>query len=221
MDGVHDLGGQQNHGRMAVREDSADFHHDWEVRMFGIVRALARPRDWNVDKFRFTRELLPPTEYLGRSYFDQWYASYAAMLLGSGLVTVEELATGHSARPAPASLKPMGRRDVERLRNVSVRFDRSYAGQHRFQSGMRVRAKLTGSPGHSRLPRYVRGHVGIVRSFNGAHVVPDENAKGHEVAEPLYTVAFALADLFPERSGSGDKVHLDLWERYLESVEPA
>src|SRR4051794_7008098 len=64
---------------------------------------LRAPRDWNVDKFRFTREQLPPVEYLTRPYFDQWYRCYAAMLLGSGLVTVEELASGRSVRkPAPS-----------------------------------------------------------------------------------------------------------------------
>jgi nitrile hydratase subunit beta len=108
--------------------------------------------------------------------------------------------------------------DVARLRNVSTRFDRPYEGAARFGAGQRVRARLSGSAGHTRLPRYVRGHAGVVRSLNGAHVVPDESAEGREVAEPLYTVSFMLADLFPERSGSADRVSLDLWERYLEPV---
>jgi nitrile hydratase beta subunit len=216
MDGVHDLGGQQNHGPIAVRDDDAPFHDDWEWRMWAIARAIARPPDWNVDKFRFTRELLQPVEYLARSYFDQWYTAYAAMLLGSGLATVEELSTGASAERAPASLTPMSVADVSKLRNVSMRFDRAYVDAPRFGVGQRVRARLSGSLGHTRLPRYVRGHAGIVRSLNGAHVVPDESAEGREAAEPLYTVSFMLADLFLERSGSADKVSLDLWERYLE-----
>jgi nitrile hydratase len=140
------------------------------------------------------------------------------MLVGSGLVTMEELAAGRSAERAPASLKPMSVADVARLRNVSTRFDRPYEGAARFGAGQRVRARLSGSAGHTRLPRYVRGHAGVVRSLNGAHVVPDESAEGREVAEPLYTVSFMLADLFPERSGSADRVSLDLWERYLEPV---
>ena len=106
--------------------------------------------------------------------------------------------------------------DVAKLGNVSMRFDRPYNGDPRFSVGQRVRARLAASPGHTRVPRYVRGHAGIVRTLNGAHVVPDESAEGREVAEPLYTVTFMLADLFPERSGSSDRVSLDLWERYLE-----
>lgn len=220
MDGIHDLGGAQGYGRIAVSHVEQPFHEDWEARMCGIVRAIARPQHWNVDKFRFTREQLPPVEYLTRPYFDQWYSSYAAMLLGSGLVAVEELATGTSAQPVTASLKPMTAGDVPRLRNGTTRFDGPYAGPLRFTAGDRVRAALTAPSGHTRLPRYVRGHAGVIRSINGAHVVPDESAKGHRVFEPLYTVTFALAELFPERAGSRDKVHLDLWERYLDHVGP-
>jgi nitrile hydratase len=219
MDGVHDLGGQQGHGRIAEHGDDAPLLEPWEWRMFAIARAIARPPHWTIDKFRFTREQLPPAEYLTRSYFDQWYRAYAAMLLGSGLVTVPELASGKSAGPAPDAPKPMSAADVAKLKSVSFRYDRSYGKSPRFDVGGRVRATLTGAPGHTRLPRYVRGHVGLVRAFRGAHVVPDESAEGREIAEPLYTVAFRLADLFPERSGSNDRVCVDLWERYLEPAE--
>jgi Nitrile hydratase beta subunit len=44
--------------------------------------------------------------------------------------------------------------------------------------------------------------------------------QGRSIAEPLYTVAFGVAELFSERADSADKVHLDLWERYLERIEP-
>jgi hypothetical protein len=85
------------------------------------VRSAPRPTrflsghceaDWNADKFRFTREQLPPVEYLTRPYFDHWYRTYAAMLLGSGLVTAEELATGRSTQSLPTFPKPMSAADV-------------------------------------------------------------------------------------------------------------
>src|SRR5271166_1997977 len=100
----------------------------WEARLVGIFRAITRPReaDWNADKFRFTREQLPPVEYLTRPYFDQWYASYAAMLLGSGLVTAQELAAGTSAGNPSVALKPMSAADVAKMKKVSLRFDRPY-----------------------------------------------------------------------------------------------
>ena len=142
------------------------------------------------------------------------------MLLGSGLVTAEELTTGRSTQSVPTFLKPMSAADVTTARNVTERYDRPYAGEPRFAAGDRVRAVLRVRPGHTRLPRYVRGHVGIVVAVHGAHVVPDENAQGRSIAEPLYTVGFALAELFFERGDSADKIHLDLWERYLERIEP-
>src|SRR5215831_16110602 len=223
MDGIHDVGGEQGFGRVEPTAQEPPFEQDWEGRLVGIFRAIARPReaDWNADKFRFTREQLPPVEYLTRPYFDQWYRTYAAMLLGSGLVTVDELATGRSTQSGPApGKKVMSAADVETARKNTPRFDRDYAGVPRFAVDDHVRAALTAQPGHTRLPRYVRGHVGVVVGVHGAHVVPDENAQGRSIAEPLYTIAFALAELFSERADSADKVHLDLWERYLERIEP-
>ena len=123
MDGVHDLGGQQNHGAIAVHDDDAPFHDDWEWRMWAIARAIARPRDWNVDKFRFTRELLQPTKYLERSYFDQWYTAYAAMLLGSGLATARGAIDRkkHGASPRVAQTDERGRRRQARQRIDALR----------------------------------------------------------------------------------------------------
>jgi nitrile hydratase beta subunit len=220
MDGIHDVGGEQGFGRVKPTADEPPFAHEWEGRMLGIVRAISRPPDWNVDKFRFTREQLPPVEYLTRPYFDQWYRSYAAMLVASGLVTAEELASGRSTHTVTGHRAPMTATDVASLRKMAAKFDRPYAGQPLFAVGDHVRASLSAHPGHTRLPRYVRGHVGVIVALHGAHIVPDENAQGRSIAEPLYTIAFALHELFPEQTGSGDKVHLDLWERYLEPIEP-
>ena len=222
MDGIHDVGGEHGFGRVEPTAEEPPFKQEWEARLVGIIRAIARPREaeWNADKFRFTREQLPPVEYLTRPYFDQWYRTYAAMLLGSGLVTAEKLATGRSTQSVPIFPTPMSAADVTTASKATERFDRPYAGVPRFAAGDRVRAVLRVQPGHTRLPRYVRGHVGMVVAVHGAHVVPDENAQGRSIAEPLYAVAFALAELFSERADSADKVHLDLWERYLERIEP-
>ena len=223
MDGIHDVGGKQGFGRVKHTTDGLPFEYDWEARMFGIFLAVTRSSFWslvgNIDKFRFTREQLPPVEYLSRPYFDQWYRSLAAMFLGSGLVTANELATGRSAQTGPPLGKPMSAGDVAAARNKIARFDREYRDAPRFAVGDRARASLIGKPGHTRLPQYVRGHFGVVVQFHGAHVVPDENAQGRPVAEPLYTVAFELAELFTEQRGSRDTVHLDLWERYLEPIK--
>ncbi|MGW7521911.1 SH3-like domain-containing protein [Streptomyces sp. NPDC054783] len=42
-----------------------------------------------------------------------------------------------------------------------------------FDVGERVRARNVSVPGHTRLPRYVRGHSGVVEIIQPAHVLPD------------------------------------------------
>ena len=88
MDGVHDLGGKLGFGPIEVADEGSPFHGAWEGRMMGIARAISRPPDWNIDKFRHSRELEAPVLYLTRPYYDQWYKAYACMLVGSGVVTL-------------------------------------------------------------------------------------------------------------------------------------
>jgi nitrile hydratase len=85
-----------------------------------------------------------------------------------------------------------------------------------FMAGDSVRAKSHGVSGHTRLPGYVRGRRGRIEAFHGAHVFPDANAHGEKRAEPLYTVGFNAAELWPETEGRRDRVFLNLWESYLE-----
>ena len=53
---------------------------------------------FSIDLFRHVRECIDPTEYLSRGYYDQWLLAYAVMMVDGGAVTVEELATGKSAK---------------------------------------------------------------------------------------------------------------------------
>lgn len=216
MDGIHDLGGRQGFGRIDTDEPEEPFHAAWEARLYGIVRAMSRPRDWTIDKFRYTREQIAPVDYLTRPYYDQWMQTYAAMLVDSGLATVKEIASGRSeSGPAPVR-PPMSAAAVRDQLHRLVRFDRPYDREPRFRVGDSVRARRNGAAGHTRLPGYVRGHVGRITHYRGAHVLPDASALGIERAEPLYTVAFAAGELWPDAENARDRVHVDLWESYLE-----
>jgi nitrile hydratase len=90
-----------------------------------------------------------------------------------------------------------------------------------FQPGDHVRARLPARNahvpgGHTRLPAYLAGHTGRVVLSHGAHVLPDSNAHGlGEAPEPLYTVAFAAADLWGDAVNPADDVTADLWQSYL------
>jgi nitrile hydratase len=83
--------------------------------------------------------------------------------------------------------------------------------------GTRVRARASDPGHHTRLPRYVRGHVGEVVECTGTWPVPDDRARGIAPArvEPVYTVRFPAAELW----GEGDHtVTVELWACYLEEA---
>jgi nitrile hydratase len=83
----------------------------------------------------------------------------------------------------------------------------------RFAAGSTVRARSTDPDGHTRLPRYVRGHTGEVIAVRGDWALPDLVVRGVRRPEPVYAVRFAAAELW---GGGSHSVTLDLWESYLE-----
>ena len=215
MDGIHDLGGRQGFGHVETDEEEVAFHSDWEARAFAIVRAMSRAPDWTLDKFRFTREQIDPADYLTRPYYDQWTQCYAALMVGSGLASVEELASGQ-VQGKPAGLgAPHGPESVAAGKTKAAPFDRPYSDNFAFAAGETVIAKTFAHGGHTRLPAYARGRGGVVTHVRGAFVFPDDSAAGVERAEPLYTVAFKASELWPGE-GATHLVNLDLWESYLD-----
>jgi hypothetical protein len=87
----------------------------------------------------------------------------------------------------------------------------------RFAAGDRVRTRTVDADGHTRLPRYARGAVGVVVEPAGLHPLADDRARGVAgEAQAVYHVRFAAADLF----GAGDHtVTVELWEDYLLPLE--
>lgn len=82
-----------------------------------------------------------------------------------------------------------------------------------FHAGDRVHIRTEDPPGHTRVPRYVRGATGTIVELQGLYPLADERARGRSAPpQPVYTVRFAARDLW----GSGDHtVTVDLWESYL------
>jgi nitrile hydratase len=116
MDGIHDLGGRQGFGAIDVDEPEEPFHEPWEGRVRGMVNAMSKAADWNIDWFRHCRELIDPVDYLSRPYFDQWLQTYAAMLVNSGIATVDEIASGHPTTQPPNLRPPMTSADVQKAK---------------------------------------------------------------------------------------------------------
>ena len=94
-----------------------------------------------------------------------------------GLVGSDELAAGHALHPA----KPVKR--VLTAANAPTTlsrgsFDRPPPAPAQFKPGDRVRTRNINPTGHTRLPRYARGHSGVVECVRGCHVFPDAVANG-------------------------------------------
>jgi len=217
MDGIHDLGGRQGFGRVNWEDDDGDapFHEGWEARLWSMAVQLfaqwrGTPEMWTLDWFRHVRERLDPVDYLTRPYFDQWAQCLFAILIDNGTVTLQEV-LGEKGKAAAI---PEGQGAKAPAAGPASDGPAAPA----FQIGNPVRtASLIGSD-HTRLPGYVRGRIGRIHSSHGPHIFADASARGDIRREPLYTVAFAAAELWPEAAGRRDVIYVDVWESYLETA---
>jgi nitrile hydratase len=94
----------------------------------------------------------------------------------------------------------------------------------RFSIGDPVRVKLDDPGHHTRAPRYVRGHRGVVVEYQGDYPLPDTVVltKGaSQLRRPLYGVRFSAHELWGSGHMSTEgpfEVMVDLWEPYLEPL---
>jgi nitrile hydratase subunit beta len=152
--------------------------------------------------------------------YENWLVGLEKLLVETGLVTAEELATGK----ATGSTDEVTRQRVLKAEHVATVLAKGTPvtmasdTAPRFQPGDRVRAINRHPLGHTREPRYVRGHIGVIHAYHGAHVFPDRNAAGSKEGQHLYSVRFEASALWGENASAGSAVYVDLWEDYLESV---
>jgi nitrile hydratase len=98
-------------------------------------------------------------------------------------------------------------------------FERPPPAPAKFKPGDRVRTRNINPPGHTRLPRYARGHAGAIEHIRGCHVFPDAVAAGKgEDPQWLYTVVFDARELWGEFADPALKVSIEAWEPYLEAI---
>jgi nitrile hydratase subunit beta len=218
MNGVHDMGGMHGFGKVEPEPNEPVFHAPWEGRVLAMQRAMSYTGAWNIDMSRAAQETLPAQVYLGVSYYKRWALGMEQNLLAKGLVQADELAAGHALHPAKAVRRTMSASDVSAALTRG-KYGREPHAPARFTIGARVRAKNINPPSHTRLPRYVRGHVGVVERIHGCHVFPDSVAIGAgENPQWLYTVVFAGPDLWGDGSDPTVKVSVEAFEPYLEAV---
>lgn len=219
MNGVHDMGGMHGMGPVTAEADEPVFHEPWEARVFALNRATGALEKWNIDTGRHARERIPPADYLRMSYYEKWLTGLVMLLEESGLVSPAELENG---RPAPGAVRatpPLTAEQVGPMLAQGRWFERPVNTPPRFGVGRTVRARKINPTGHTRLPRYARGNVGVVDRIHGAHVFPDSNAHFRgESPQHLYSVRFSARELWGETAAARDAVYIDLWEDYLDPV---
>jgi nitrile hydratase beta subunit len=219
VNGVHDVGGLHGFGPVRPEPDEPVFHHEWERRIQALHVGLGLAGHWTLDEYRHARESLPPAEVLAASYYETVLAGVERVAVAHGLVARDELAAGRALRadgPPPRPILPDTVADAVRRGKPSVR-DAPRPAQ--FGIGDSVRAKNMHPVGHTRLPRYVRGHAGVITAVHGCHAFPDARAHGRgDDPQWLYTVRFTGSELWGPDADPMLSVSIDAFEPY---VDPA
>jgi nitrile hydratase subunit beta len=223
MNGAHDMGGMEGFGPINAEPESEEpvFHATWEGRVYGMNRALGALGQWNIDIGRFARERQRPADYLGHTYYENWFAGIKTLLLEAGLVTQAELDSGVPDGPIADDLKSrvLSHADASQVPDRLGQVLMPDEAPARFAPGDRVLAKNRHPSGHTREPRYLRGHMGIVHEHYGTQLFPDLKTQGIHKGGHLYSVRFEATELWGESANAQSAVYADLWEDYLERAE--
>lgn len=220
MNGAQDMGGVHGFGTVDPAPDEPVFHAEWERRTFALALAMGATGEWSLDAFRFARENLPPDRYLAclaKNYYELHLAALTRLLAEHGLATPDEIAAGRSLHPAKPLKRTLAAADVASTLGRGSPTNREATRPARFEAGDRVRAKNMHPVTHTRLPRYVRGHIGTIALVHGCHIFPDTHA--HERGEDpqwLYTVRFDARELWGADADRTATISVDAFEPYLD-----
>ncbi|MGH7841095.1 MAG: nitrile hydratase subunit beta [Candidatus Binataceae bacterium] len=231
MNGVHDLGGMHGFGPVVAEPNEPVFHADWERRTFALALATMGAGRVNVDEFRHAIEHMAPADYLASSYYEHWLHAVESLLTEKGILRAGEIDSAISggrlkSAGARASVAASSDADAGLWSNpdagsarpssaVALRHDPKFKAH--FKPGDRVIARNLNPSGHTRAPRYTRGHRGVIHRDWGAFVFPDTHAHGGG-AKPqhCYAVEFTARELWGPDRRAGERVYVDLWEAYLD-----
>lgn len=218
MRGPHDLGGVGGFGPVQPERDEPLFHEPWERRALGVVLATGALGEWSIDQSRAKRESLAPVAYWTLSYYEIWLAGMAELLKERGLVSLDEIASGHLQTPARKTAgTKLKAADVAAVLARGSSYLKPASSEARFRIGDAVRTVPQQHGGHTRLPSYATAKVGKVVAVHGNFAFADASAQGDRNASGwLYAVQFSAQELW--NNGSTDSVCLDLWEPYLEAA---
>ena len=236
MDGAVTLQGFEMYGPINPEPEDEEpiFHEEWQKLLFGsqvaLVFMLSQPNnplgvEFSMDGLRYARERQPPVEYTSRSYYEGWLAGQLKALYELGIASKEELiATGLVSETAgddvfmtTAELDLAKELRDKALQQESVVSPDS--GPLLYEVGDPVRAILQRPAGHTRLPPYLRGRVGVIEGVWPAEPYPDLGYKGFADESKngyLYSVRFQGSDIWGPHAEPNSEVYITLWQDYLE-----
>ena len=212
VNGIHDMGGMHGFGPVPVEARELLFHAPWEGRVLGMVFQVVGAGWSNIDAFRHAIERLDPATYLSVGYYGRWVRSLETILVEADVLQPGELDARLAGAPSRAGTAPPPAPRYGAFAGVL----RPIEAPPRFRVGDEVVARNVHPPGHTRLPRYVRGKRGVVHRMHPPCVFPDTHAHGlGERPQYVYGVRFGALELWGADAEPGSTVHLDLFEEYL------
>ena len=208
-----------NDGDGSTDDEYDPFHEQWEEVTYSLFVATLGNGIANIDEFRHSIERMDPDRYLAASYYDRWVTGLSRLLLETDTIDFEDFQARTEAFDTGEGTLPE-RTEPGLVDELAAGVADAYGGEGtvrdpRFEAGETVRVRNHYPKGHTRCPRYVRRARGTVEAHRGAPVLPDANAHGDPVTEPLYEVAFTAQELWGEAGDPNVTVTLDLWESYL------
>jgi len=219
MDGIHDMGGMDGFGPIPIKEKEPVFHAVWEARVWAMNTALGAWGVWNIDAGRYTLEQLDPALYLSSSYYQRWLYRTENLLVDHDLVSRKEIETPPAQRQIKKLQEPLSLDEIliRQSRARSARLDEEISPK--FCVGDPIRVRNIHPEGHTRVPRYVRGKIGVVDKDHGVFIFPDTNAVFEgKSPQHLYSIRFEAGELWGAKAVAQDKVYVDMWDDYLEAV---
>jgi nitrile hydratase subunit beta len=219
------------------------FVEDWEKRIFGIHVAMmglsnhlssALPAypiedvptafrdEWTWASLRTGAEAMNPFDYFKFRYYEKWLGGITSFFVEQGYVTEEELAAKASSA-VPTESNAASAEVDDQIEQYLRKGDspRRDVAHPRFAPGDQVRVTDVPAAAHTRLPGYLRSHVGTVeRVFEGDYAYFTHTGDGIGDPMPIYIVEFSPSELWGARAeDSPNSVYAELFEAYLQPIE--
>jgi nitrile hydratase beta subunit len=220
MDGIADMGGTDGWGSVQPpARNEPVFAEPWQGRAFALTLLSVRISGRNIDAFRHALSRLDRRAYLDDGYYGRWLNADELMLTDSAILAPGAVdARARNLRGEQANEPPVPEPNKPDYTPSGPGSLRTVDAPPAFAVGQQVRAKNISPKGHTRLPHYVRGHLGVVESIQPASVLPDTNAHFQgENPQHVYTVAFDSRELWGT-DADPFTLTLEMFESYLENV---